>query len=181
MKITPRLSSTLAILGTAAITLLLLRGCNLEWRFLPSVACKLNGFFVSEALNAKLAAFIVFLCMLPGLFITLLAFALNKLCPARLAEFRGRIKNGESYSLCTILSFKKIREWGLPVYSLILLYVLLDLLSIKAGSAVTGVVLGVVLDLHFFWQQQYFLLLMCSCIAYLVAIFPRYIYWRMTR
>ena len=183
MRFIPKRFLILAFLGTAILTFVLSRGCAQGW-WLPcfsSYLCGANQFFIEEALNTKVAATILIVCMLPGLGITALLYGINKRDPKHFAQCRAVLRANKDFSFGMLFPLSKAKVLGKATYALLSLFWLFEWLSAKAGTAVTGVVLGVALDLHFFGSKDYALVLGCFGIAYVVALLPQYVYWRATR
>lgn len=180
MNLFPRALVLYACFSSVVFTFLVLIGCGFNVGSAFQLVCNLNDFFIKEALDVRIATFWIVFCLLPGLFIVIISNCLACRDKKGLVKSRKLVANNVFLKFSNV-KLRNVEVWGRWVYAVVFLFWLMDFLIAKAGSAITGVALGVVLYLHFFFEQNYSLVIGCLVVAYGVSVFPNYIYWRFTR
>lgn len=169
-----------AAISSVVFTFLALIGCDFDLNAIVHKVCSFNDFFVKEALDIKVAMFWILACLVPGFIIVFMLFCFSISKSANLVKSRKLVKDKVFLSFGNV-KFSNAKVWGGAVYAVIFLFWLMNFLTAKVGSAITGVVLGLVCYLHFFFEKDYSLLFGCFFLAYVLAIYPNYIYWRVSR
>jgi hypothetical protein len=181
MKYTPSRGAALALLGTTLMTALLMLACGKQVLAPGGCLCSVNDYFIEHALHPLHAAIAICIGQIPGLLIFMACNYLSSRDPQHINTYRTILVSNQKISICDLLSRTQRKAWGRPLYILICLNYTLNFMTVKAGSAITGVALGVVIYLHFNWQPDYWQLVRIAGLAYIVSIFPNYIHWRIVR